>query len=449
MTNKKIIKKIVILICILIFISIIIATIFLLNKDKINEKINNEIGDAGEEIDYDTDKSTYVEDQETFFTVESCVNQYLNILNNNNSLYYSIDENGNYVKIITDEEINGYIYNMLSKKYINEKDITKNNVGSKVLKFKDKVIFTPLKMKKIEDVNIGNYLVSGFITDSDGKYLKDLYIIINLNKNNNCYSVYPIDDNSITNINSIKFEYNGENIVQNDDNEYENTLLTYEQLSKKYFEICKRLMISKPETLYNDYLDEEYKNEKFLSYDVFEQYINRRIDDIKTSRLDKYNVSNFNGVDNAVISLKDQNGRIYLINEDYIMNFKVSLDNYTILKDTILEKYNNNNEEKKILTNIDRILEAINYKDYEFIYKRINETYKNNNFKDIQSFIGYINNYTFNYNNMTISSVNKQNDVYIYSLNIINKDNNQEIKNINLMIRLKEGTDFEISFGTE
>ena len=185
-------------------------------------------------------------------------------------------------------------------------------------------------MKKIEDVNIGNYLVSGFITDSDGKYLKDLYIIINLNKNNNCYSVYPIDDNSITNINSIKFEYNGENIVQNDDNEYENTLLTYEQLSKKYFEICKRLMISKPETLYNDYLDEEYKNEKFLSYDVFEQYINRRIDDIKTSRLDKYNVSNFNGVDNAVISLKDQNGRIYLINEDYIMNFKVSLDNYTI-----------------------------------------------------------------------------------------------------------------------
>ena len=90
MTNKKIIKKIVILICILIFISIIITTIFLLNKDKINKKINNEIGDAGEEIDYDTDKSTYVEDQETFFTVESCVNQYLNILNFTEIIKYKI-----------------------------------------------------------------------------------------------------------------------------------------------------------------------------------------------------------------------------------------------------------------------------------------------------------------------------------------------------------------------
>lgn len=119
--KKNIEKIIIVLIFLLIFIVCIIVGILSLNRENINEIINSEIGDAGEEVIFDTQKIEDVTDSKDFFTVEQCINSYLNELNSNNSMYYGRDDDNNYVQIISDEEINKNRYNLLSKSYVEKR----------------------------------------------------------------------------------------------------------------------------------------------------------------------------------------------------------------------------------------------------------------------------------------------------------------------------------------
>ena len=61
-----------------------------------------EQGDAGEIINYEENKVEPVKDSTDFFTVNNCINTYLNTINQNNSAYYGMNEKNEYVKIVTD-----------------------------------------------------------------------------------------------------------------------------------------------------------------------------------------------------------------------------------------------------------------------------------------------------------------------------------------------------------
>ena len=87
------------------------------NKNKQN---NISIGDPGEQIDYSSNEISLVDEKMEYYTVRNCINNYLNYLNTQSSAYYIGDE--------IDEKLQKtYIYNILSKDYINKN----NNVNKK------------------------------------------------------------------------------------------------------------------------------------------------------------------------------------------------------------------------------------------------------------------------------------------------------------------------------
>ena len=130
------------------------------------------------------------------------------------------------------------------------------------------------------------------------------------------------------------------------------------------------------------------------------------------------------------------------------MKFNILLDNYEISNDNYKEQYNNSTDEQKIATNINKIFKMIDNKEYMTLYDNyLNYNFKNNNFKEYSEFKKYIEDNFFDYNYLGKSTLT-QNDSY-YVINVNYKDGispNAEEKNLKIIMRLKEGTDFEISF---
>lgn len=438
------IKRIVIILTLLMLIIVSIIIVLLVkNKDNVQEIIDSAEGDEGEQIQYNVTQIEDVQDKEKFFTVENCINTYLDILNINNSSYFTVDENGNEIKIMKDEEINQNIIDILSKKYVSQNNITTKNISQKIETFKEDLLFTPIEMKMIAEEKIENYLVHGILANMDNKYIKDIYVIVNLNKEDRIFSITPINEEH-DNIGEIKFEYNDETITQNDNNSYMQQVLTYEEIAKKYFQICKNLLIVKPEIIY-DKLEKEYKEVKFKTYEEFEQYLQDRQNEIKTNRLVEYNIDDKSEI--TTMTLRDQYENMYMINEEYIMKFDLKLDNYTILEGSILDKYNKGNEQAKTGVNIERVLEAINHRDYQFVYNNLNETFRNNNFNDINKFKKYIQTKFYANSDIEYLKYTTEGNSHIFNVNVKDTTNEANVNNLNIIVQLNEGTNFEMAFG--
>lgn len=95
--------------------------------------------------------------------------------------------------------------------------------------------------------------------------------------------------------------------------------------------------------------------------------------------------------------------------------------------------------------NLEKIQEAINNKDYRYVYRKLNETFRNNNFQNIEMFENYMNTNFFDNNKMTYTNLEKQGDAWLFNAKL-NNANGKEQKGINLVVKLNEGTDFEMSF---
>ena len=128
------------------------------------------------------------------------------------------------------------------------------------------------------------------------------------------------------------------------------------------------------------------------------------------------------------------------------MNFAVILDTYTIDLPEFTEKYTKASDEEKVLLNIQKCFTAINDKDYRYVYNKLDNTFKANNFKTLADFEKYINANFFEKNKISASNARKQSEVYLYDIKISNIDGTSSITKTFVM-QLKENTDFVMSFG--
>ena len=128
------------------------------------------------------------------------------------------------------------------------------------------------------------------------------------------------------------------------------------------------------------------------------------------------------------------------------MNFTVILDTYTIDLPEFTEKYTKASDEEKVLLNIQKCFTAINDKDYRYVYNKLDNTFKANNFKTLADFEKYINANFFEKNKKSASNARKQSEVYLYDIKISNIDGTSSITKTFVM-QLKENTDFVMSFG--
>ena len=136
----------------------------------------------------------------------------------------------------------------------------------------------------------------------------------------------------------------------------------------------------------------------------------------------------------------------YFIEKDGVLRYKVILDNYVIPNEDFIEQYYKMDEKQKVIVNVNKFILGINDKSYYYLYNLLSSEFKQKYFKSQESFENYIKNNFFENNEVTYERFEEQNGIYIYNVRISNANNENESIEKTIIMKLNEGTDFEMSF---
>lgn len=409
---KKLTKYIIIVFIIIIILMLII--LFLNNRkseedgQNMHEKINaNEFEIQPEE------ELKEVESTDLVFNIRNCIQTYIDYINDNN--YDAVLE-------------------VLDKNYVKNNNINRDNINQKSIEFLKRSIW----IDKVYQKEITNeqriYFVNGKMIDSntyeDKGKLEFTVIVDDINQT---FSIIP----QITNDNNynLKTKYDDENYY----NEFMYKSYPDIEVFTEYFNYYKELAINRPEKAF-DLLDKEYRKKRFNdNLEIYKEYL--KDIDINNIYPDKISI-NFNEEYKEYVGI-DKKGIYYIFNEISPMVFSLKLDTYTLVSDKFIETYNNGSEEEKVSMNIDKWLMMIKSKDYYNAYYILDETFRNNNFSDIENFKEYIKqNYCDNFT-YSFGEIEKYNEIYtqIVNLNI----DSQELRK-NFVVKLLNDRQFILSF---
>ena len=431
MKNKK---NIIILLIIFLIIVLVIGIIL------IYALINNSDQDSDVQVDQESNLENIVVAE-----VEPETNKYIYITSNDimNSLFNYISE-----KEDTFNNVEA-ILSLLDNEFIAENNITENNVMEKLANYKNVSSYSSKEIYTQEITHRqsirGEYIYIKGILRKDGKE-EDIYILLKRDLINSTYNISFIDEEKFNKLKQGE-EANTDsemNIEKNDYNEIYSKMITEYEICLTYFNDYMDTI--KNNAIYGyELLDDEYKNSRFETLEEYENYINNIKDRLETIVLREYNISEKN--DYTQYACKDQYGNNYIFLNSEAMHYTVILDTYTIDLPEFIEKYDNGNDETKIILNIGKIIEAINNKDYKYVYDKVNKSFKNNNFSNISAFEQFINNNFYNVNEVQNFSYRQEGSVYICTIGLKNLENEtEEIKSVTMLVELQDNRNFELSF---
>ncbi len=432
----KKIKSIIIILGILIVIIVIILIIII--RQNTNEA-DNLITDS--EYEEAEQNYAYIEEIEDYLKVKKCVNSYLSVINIENSAFYGYDENSNYVNLMSDEDINSYMYEVLSEEYINKNSINTSNIRNYVYEIEEDCFFIPLEMVyKGETENVKAYGVYGLIETQDFEPMMECYLIVNIDSNNNTYSIEQLE--SREEISTISVSVPDE-IEEKDNNVFSELGLVREELIQEYINDFKRLALAYPEVLYDQFLDEEYRDKKFGSLESFEEYISQNEEEIESINPTEYQVTEYD--EYTQYFTIDQNGNYYFFNSTTPGEYKIILDTYTIDLPQFTETYNSATDQQKVALNIDKFIKAINEADYKYAYNCLADSYKENYFNTQEEFETYVEENFYTSSTVTYNEFSTQGEYYTYSVTLTN-DETEEQMTKTFIVQLGEETEFVLSF---
>ena len=309
--------------------------------------------------------------------------------------------------------------------------------------------FSAQKMNYLQGQRIMTYSVYGRVDSEDNNEALEKYYIVRVDLENMTYELEEIDDGVYEDIDQIKLEDDETEITNNGNNTFEYTAVSSEEMCRKYLEDFKQKELNNPEEAYS-MLDEEYRNERFSNFEDYQEYVNSCRDMIQYSSLSKYDVEIKDTYTEYI--LVDNYNNSYTVRTTGIWDYTILLDNYTIKVDTYEEDYSKLTPNEKIQANVYIFLQMINTKDYSHAYELLDETFKSNNFDTLDKFKEYVNTNFFNYNLNTTSNVdiNNEGSTYIYKTRLRSGAGSAaETKDLTVIMQLKEGTDFVMSFSFE
>lgn len=377
-------------------------------------------------------------------TVENCVKRYLEYCGmqiiteeENDDIGSRYDETNiaQVLGITSQKAKNEVIYNVLEQRYIEENNINLNNISQYIHKVGNNITFKTKSMNEVQGERISKYIVYGKIEE------QDIYIIVNIDSMNNSFSIHPIL-NEFDDIKEILLAKDIEEISRNDNNIYTYVRINTEDIIKRYLSDYKEKILNNIEEAY-EHIDEEYKKVRFADIEEFKKYVTNNLKTITKSIASKYQITTTD--DYTQYTVIDQNNNYYIFRETAVMKYSVILDTYTIELPEFIEKYNKSNEQQKVALNINKFIEAINQKDYKYAYSKLANSFKQNYFKTQESFEQYIKNNFFEHNQITYGNFGNQATIYTYTTILTNKETKQT-KQQNFVVKLGEGTDFEMSF---
>lgn len=409
-------KMIIIVIAIIILLIISLFIVKYLDKKDKEENFENQIT-----IDI-VNKIDEVKDRNEFFAVKSCVTKYLSFVAQD------------------DKEI---VYSFLDKNYLEQYNITNENSLPNLEEYELPVFWVD-KMYVIQDtIETYTYFVYGRVIDKQSANSEYFNIVIRLDKQRDLFSVIPykfVEDNeyNIEIGNTIALKYN--EISDNTYNQFAFKNITDAEMIEMYINEIKDRIIYDIESLYNK-LDKTYVKNKFANIEQYKKYMNKRISTIYQLKIDKYQIKDYEQYKQYVCI--DQNENYYIINEINPGRYELILDTYTIDIPEYVQKYNEYADDQKGAFCIDKFIKNINDENYMLAYNMLSEGFRDNYFKTEASFEEYATKH-FLGKKLSFKGVQTQEGLYIYKVTLAQE--NLEEKEKNFIVKLNEGTDFELSF---
>lgn len=432
------IEKIIILLIVLIVIIMCLLMKFIAKNDTTNTLNEIEIVDdviENEEVIGNTIER--IEDRSDFFAVKSCV-----------SKFYTYYADSFSTDSLSNQGIKA-VYNMLDKKYIEDNEITEQNLVSKLSKINTSRVNINDMYVDQKNENIYIYIVKGKLREIETKKVADFELMLMLDMKNSTFTVFLNDYinkyyNNMQRIEGMNIDV-PERIEENNYNTFDYKVINDEEYVRELMARYKEEMLNDKQNAYN-HLDEEYKEKRFEDFSDFEAYAKANTKKNVILKLAQYRKKIYDDYTEYVCV--DTKGNYYIFKEESVMNYGMILDTYTVDLPDFIEKYDKESKEQKVALNLNKIIMAINEKDYKYVYNKLNNTYKNTYFTDYNVFVTYLTNNFYSSNEMKIKKMESVGqNTYNATITVTNTNNAEETKELILIVRLLEDRNFEMSFG--
>ena len=440
--------KNIIIILVTILVMAIIALVIVLgigNRNEENIPMGNEVETSKQE---QTQGLTPVESREDYYIVKDNIGKYYSyysILFNARNYYATED-----TQIISQAEKDNaqILYNMLDTEYITAKGITADNLKTNLTEIGQVTAYINNMYVIPETDNIDVYVVSGELKETVNATGTDFELIVKLDKTNKTFSVMPQEYVTELYGNIVEGQSLDINVEQsiaiNANNTYTEREITEETYLKDLFAEIRNELLNDYEEAYN-HLDEEYRTQKFATLEEFSNFASGKAEEYRTMALAQYQVTEEDGYTQYL--LVDQNGKYYIVNETAVMKYTTLLDTYTVDLPQFIERYNTSNNAERAGLNLQKVVDAMNNGDYEYIYNKLDETFRVNNFPALESFEQYIQNNLYTSANVEFSNYKNSGELHIFDATFTDKSNeNSNAITKTFIVKLLEGTDFVMSF---
>lgn len=340
---------------------------------------------------------------------------------------------------------NEELYAILDSEFTSENNIQVENCSTKLSAYNNinsfyiKEIYTQSVEILQDTLREINYIK--MIIRINGKE-NNLYTITRKDFENQSYSIEIIDENKYKDYINGKEELNDFKIELNDYNAIKYSETYQGRLCLIMFDDYINSIKNNVENSYY-LLNKEYREKRFSDISEYKEYINLNKEKIFKTLLSKFIKSEQNDYLEYICMDDSNNYYIFRITEG--MNYSVILDEYTIDIQEAVQKYNKSDIQNKVALNINKFINGINDKNYNYSYSVLADSFKQNKYQNINIFKESIKENFYEENTVTYNEFTQQGSNYVYKITINDKKSNNS-KNITIVMKLKEGTEFEMSF---
>ena len=342
------------------------------------------------------------------------------------------------------EAIINKIFNCLDKEFISKNNITMDNLQEKLGIFTDFVLFIDKMYTADIDADTTAYFIYGKVIEKDNYKKTDFSIMITIDEANRKYEIYPYGYEYDVKLGE-EFSINKKEINDSKYNFASAVRVDNETYCQDLFENYRNRLFYDVDGLY-EILDKEYKEKKFGNIESFRNYVQNNKTKLVNERLTGYSIEEGENYTQYICVGKD--GNYYYFNETGPMQYTLILDGYTIDINKFTSIYDTTNIQGKVVLNLDKIMKAFNSKDYEYIYSKLADSFKEKNFPTLQSFENYIKATFFDKNKFEYVKFGNESDIYYtYEINITDEEEKDtKVINKTFIMQIDENQDFVLSF---
>jgi len=427
---KKVLLRSIIMLIVLAIIITIIIIIVGNRKDKniTKNEVKNNITIDTEFIEEENPKLSISKELKetknlsTFVEIQQCVVKYYNAI---------ADRNEQMLLDLLSNENSNYTIEALDKR---------------VQSFRAREIY----FKEIGE--ICEYYVLGDILWEDYNGMNTVYIIVDVDMANNTFSITPTNIN-ISNNNEY-FKALGQlgeikeknNIIKNTNNEFKRMSMQTQEIIEYYLNDYIIIAIYYPEIGYN-LLNDEYKTNKFQNLEEYKQYIQKNKTKMEYSTVQSYGVQEGNDITQYTVI--DNYNNTYILQISDTMQYTVMMDIYTTDLDIITEKYDEGTDEEKVSINVQKIIEAINKKDFKYVYSKLDEQFKQSNYPNLLEFENKMNSMIYGTYDIEFENISQTDNKYSCDIKLYGTTASTTNLNMQVSMQLKEDREFTIIFNIE